>query len=209
MGGCPAPFKHSNSPFSLPLVTVFQDDFSTYTIGSLTGQGPWAAFGSHHWNVDGLGGVVPVGTQLASAQATEAFTPTALFVLTSVVNRSTIGDANGVYIASIGNLIGTGQGIRLTWFAGDGAANQVSLVEVLVDGVAITSAGPVAWSNGNDHTVVYTFDGTNNSLAIDGTNVVAPAGGVSAGAAAVVLIEGQATGTGDVLRLESIKLQTL
>lgn len=194
-------------PDATSFTVVFTDDFSTYTVGSLTGQGPWVAFGSHHWNVDGAGGVVPVGTQLASAQATESFTPAALFVLTSVVKRSTVPDANGSYIASVGNILGSGQGVRLTWNAGDGAANQVSLVEVVIDGGTVASAGPMAWADGVAHTVVYFFDGANNSVVIDGATAVAPAPGVSAGAAPSIIIEGQSVGTGDELRLLNIELE--
>lgn len=206
--GCPGPFKHSNSPFSVPLVTAFTDDFATYSVGPLTGQGPWLTFGSKHWVVDGGGGVIPQGSLLGTNEAPVTFDPTAFWLLTSNVTRSTTADAAGTFIAAIGSFGFAGYAVRLTWSAGDGAANLVSLVEVVVDGATVASAGPVSWSDGAAHLVAYQFDGAFNAVTIDGVAIIPPTAGVSGGAAAEVVIEGQTTGAGDVLRLNVITLQT-
>lgn len=200
-----APFK-MKAAFSPPLTTVFDDDFSAYSAGVLNGQGPWLALGSKHWIVDGSGGVTSITNQLATAQAPASFDPTVFFALQATVMRSVASDSSGLFIVSAGVITTTGLGVRLTWNAGDGVANQVSLVEVVIDGAVIATAGPISWSDSVAHLVTYESSGASSTVLIDGTVIIDSAPGASAGPAATIAIEGESTGVGDVLRLLDVKV---
>jgi hypothetical protein len=186
---CPEPFKRLSSPFEIPLVTVLNDDFSSYALGDLAGQGPWVAFSSHHLLVDAMPSATEGTFGTSSIKGIVTFDPQAFWVLETTVLRTTAGDGGGIVTFEVGGVSGNSIAVALTFNPGDGAANQVTLVAATVDTVTVASAGPMGWTDGVSHVVTLTSTGSTVSIMIDGTAVIPPTAGASPFAASDVVLQ--------------------
>lgn len=62
--------------------------------------------------------------------------------------------------------------LALNYESGDGASNQISQIEISDAGAQDVVAGPLASTTAADHTVIWTFDGTDIVCNYDGVDVL-------------------------------------
>lgn len=151
-------------------------DFTTTSSGFLTAQQDWLTGDAFPVSmttgvVNSVHGAFPTALGNANHQLAglAGFNPALPWTITAVLEFHPVADNGGTMNVTIGDDAGgTLAGISLNFSAGDGAADQVTDVDV-ISPIASNSAGPFAFPADATHTVIIHFDGTNLTTTVNGS----------------------------------------
>jgi hypothetical protein len=132
--------------------------------------------------------------------------PLAPWVASATVSRVILTDTGG--LASFGLESNTGPRIvfNAAWSAGDGALNQLTLLELTDGSGTVASVGPVTWDTGTSHVIAVLFDGNNASVTIDGVEQIAPTAVDSTSLPAAVALSIEGSAGGDTTRVTRVSV---
>jgi hypothetical protein len=166
------PFPDSTPPVLPSYFAGF--DSAPYVTGDVVGQEGWQTVGEDGYLILGGSGLRSNGnTEHGASQDPITVDCTLPWRVTVHVIRTVVADNVGYLAIVVGSSAQT-VGLQIDWAAGGGATGHVLDIQASDSTGALAIAGPLLWSVGSPHEVVWEWDGTNLTIALDGVQVLSP-----------------------------------